>query len=47
MGLFFLSFGSQKFTDRYWIGVFATIGSAAIPAIILAMLVAIGSNART
>lgn len=98
MSLFFLSFGSQKFTDTYWIGVFATIGfgdwfryltgalqivgalllliprtalfgamvlamtmvgamlawlcflgspgSAAIPAIILAMLIAIGSNAR-
>lgn len=26
MSLFFLSFGSQKFTDRYWIQVFATIG---------------------
>jgi len=26
MSLFFLSFGSQKFTDRYWVGVFATIG---------------------
>ena len=26
MSLFFLSFGSQKFTDAYWIGVFATIG---------------------
>ena len=98
MSLFFLSFGSQKFTDAYWISVFAKIGlgdwlryvtgmlqvcgallllipstalagavmigvtmvgamlawmfflgspgSAAIPAIILAMLVAIGSNAR-
>ena len=100
MSLFFLSFGSQKFTDRYWTEVFATIGfgdwfryltgalssrraplllliprtaligaamlactmvgamlawmfflgspgSAVIPAIILAMLIAIGSNART
>jgi putative oxidoreductase len=98
MSLFFLSFGSQKFTDRYWVGVFATIGfgdwfryltgslqivgavllliprtaligaamlgvtmvgamlawmfflgspgSAVIPASILAMLVAIGLNAR-
>ena len=26
MSLFFLSFGGQKFTDAYWIGVFATIG---------------------
>jgi uncharacterized membrane protein YphA (DoxX/SURF4 family) len=26
MSLFFLSFGSQKFTDRYWLEVFATIG---------------------
>ena len=26
MSLFFLSFGSQKFTDTYWVGVFATIG---------------------
>jgi len=26
MSLFFLSFGSQKFTDTYWFGVFATIG---------------------
>jgi putative oxidoreductase len=26
LSLFFISFGSQKFTDRYWIGVFATIG---------------------
>ena len=26
MSLFFLSFGSQKFTDPYWVGVFATIG---------------------
>lgn len=99
MSLFFLSFGSQKFTDRYWADVFATIGvgdwlrhltgvlqvggglllliprtallgtamlavtmvgamlawmfflgspgSAAIPGIILAMLVAIGARART
>ena len=99
MSLFFLSFGSQKFTDRYWIEVFATIGagdwlryvtgslqiggglllliprtaligtamlavtmvgamlawmfflgspgSAVIPAIALAMLLAIGANART
>jgi putative oxidoreductase len=99
MSLFFLSFGSQKFTDRYWTEVFATIGfgdwfryftgvlqvagaallliprtaligaailactmvgamlawvfflgspgSAVIPAIILAMLIALGSNART
>jgi len=99
MSLFFLSFGSQKFTDRYWVEVFATIGvgdwlryltgslqlggglllliprtallgaamlavtmvgamlawmfflgspgSAIIPAIILAMLVALAANART
>ena len=26
MSLFFLSFGSQKFTDMYWFGVFETIG---------------------
>ena len=26
MSLFFLSMGSQKFTDRYWIQVFTTIG---------------------
>lgn len=26
MSLFFLSFGGQKFTDRYWVEVFATIG---------------------
>jgi putative oxidoreductase len=26
LSLFFISFGSQKFTDRYWIEVFATIG---------------------
>jgi putative oxidoreductase len=90
MSLFFLSAGSQKFTDRYWVEVFATIGfgdwfryltgslqiagalllliprtallgaamlawmfflgspgSAVIPAVILAMLIAIGANART
>ena len=99
MSLFFLSFGSRKFTDRYWVEVFATIGvgdwlryltgslqlggglllliprtallgaamlavtmvgamlawmfflgspgSAIIPAIILAMLVALAANART
>jgi putative oxidoreductase len=99
MSLFFLSFGSQKFSDRYWIDAFATIGvgdwlryvtgslqiggglllliprtaligtamlavtmigamlawmfflgspgSAVIPAVILAMLIAIGLNART
>jgi len=99
MSLFFLSFGSQKFTDRHWIGVFATIGfgdwfryltgalqiagalllliprtaiigtmvlamtmvgamlawmfflgspgSAVFPAIILALLVAVGANTRT
>ena len=98
MSLFFISFGSQKFTDRYWIEVFTTIGagdwlrsltgslqiagglllliphtaligaamlsvtmvgamlawmfflgspgSAAIPAVILGMLVAIGLHAR-
>lgn len=98
MSLFFLSFGSQKFTDAYWISVFAKIGfgdwlryvtgalqvsgallllaprtvllgaamlattmlgamlawifyldspgSAVIPAVILAMLVVIGANAR-
>ena len=26
LSLFFLSFGSQKFSDRYWVEVFATIG---------------------
>jgi putative oxidoreductase len=99
MSLFFLSFGSQKFSDRYWIDAFATIGvgdwlryvtgslqiggglllliprtaligtamlsvtmvgamlawifflgspgSAVIPAVILGMLIAIGTHART
>ncbi len=98
MSLFFLSFGSQKFTDRMWVQIFQTIGfgdwfryltgsmqiagallllvprtamvgaavlaltmvgamlawifflnspgSAVFPAIILAMIVAIGSGAR-
>jgi putative oxidoreductase len=98
MSLFFLSFGSQKFTDRMWVQIFQTIGfgdwfryltgsmqiagalllliprtaligaailsltmfgamlawifflnspgSAVFPAIVLAMLVAIGSGAR-
>ena len=26
MAMFFVSMGSQKFTDRYWMEVFATIG---------------------
>jgi hypothetical protein len=26
MSLFFLSFGNQKFTERYWVQVFAKIG---------------------
>ena len=26
MSLFFISFGSQKFADRYWIELFTTIG---------------------
>ena len=26
MGMFFISMGSQKFTEPYWVGVFNTIG---------------------
>jgi uncharacterized membrane protein YphA (DoxX/SURF4 family) len=26
MGMFFISMGSQKFTEPYWVGVFGTIG---------------------
>ena len=26
MGMFFISMGSQKFTEPYWVGVFETIG---------------------
>ena len=40
MSLFFLSFGSQKFTDPYWMGVFATIGFGACTGVVGAGILA-------
>ena len=63
MSLFFLSFGSQKFSDAMWVRIFEQIGfgdwlvgawifflnspgSALFPAIILALLIALGLRTR-